>query len=482
MPSLDPANWDAFRALAHRALDDAIDGIAGIRESPAWQPVPDAVKSAIDDDALPLLPSPVGDVYAAFQSLVAPYAVGNRHPRFFGWVHGAGSASGMLAEMLAASLDVNAGGRDHAAVYIERRVIAWFAELFGFPQIASGIITSGTSMANFIALLVARRAAFGTRVRQDGVAGMIAVGAPVAYTSVEAHESVADAFDVAGIGSDAVRRIAVDDRGAIDIAALRAAIAHDRERGFRPIVIVGSAGSASIGAVDDLGALADIASAEQCWFHVDGAFGALAIISPSERPLMLGIERADSIAFDFHKWLHVPYDAGCVLVRNGDLHRTTFADEVPYLARLAGGAAGGDPWYCDYGPELSRSFRALKVWFTVKEFGLTHFGALIEAQCAMARELAAAIGAHPNLELLAPVSLNVVAFRWAPRDAHPDSLDELNLRIVVDLQERGIAVPSTTRVNGKLAIRMNIMNHRTTEDDIVFTLAAIEESAARVSR
>ncbi len=479
--SLDPEHWDDFRALAHRALDDALDAIVAIRDVPAWQSVPEAVKAAIGNDPAPYEPSPTSAVYDDYLALIAPYAVGNRHPRFFGWVHGSGSPSGMLAELLTAGLDVNAGGRDHAAVYIERRVIRWCADLFGFPAGASGIITTGTSMANFIALLVARRAKFGAAVRRDGIASITAGGMPTAYASVETHESVADAFDVAGFGSAAVRRIPVGANARIDLAALRAAIAADRVAGMQPTVIVGTAGSASIGAVDDLDALADIAAAEECWYHVDGAFGALAILSEHDRPLLRGIERADSLAFDFHKWLHVPYDAGCVLVRDGELHRTTFADDVPYLARLAGGTAGGDPWFCDFGPELSRGFRALKVWFTLKEFGLAHFGTLIARQCAMARDLGGAIEAAPDLELLAPVTLNIVAFRYAPPGLDAAALDALNLRIAVDLQERGIAVPSTTRVDGKLAIRMNVMNHRTTADDLRMTLAAVGETGARLS-
>jgi len=195
-------------------------------------------------------------------------------------------------------------------------------------------------------------------------------------------------------------------------------------------------------------------------------------VAAGERALVNGIERADSLAFDLHKWLHVPYDAGCVLVRNAELHRSTFADESAYLARVPGGTAGGEPWFTDFGPELSRGFRALKIWFTLKEFGFDRFGKLIARQCEMARTFAAAVARTPPLRMLAPVSLNIVCFRYEIPGAD-DEVDALNARIVLELQQRGVAVPSTTRVNGKIAIRMNVMNHRTTPADLEETFAAI---------
>ena len=247
-----------------------------------------------------------------------------------------------------------------------------------------------------------------------------------------------------------------------DTGALRAAIAADRAAGKRPFVIIATAGSASTGAVDDLNALADCARDEKIWFHVDGAFGAMAQLAPGLRRLVAGIERADSLAFDLHKWLHVPYDAGAVLVRNGALHAETFADHAPYLARTTRGTAAGEPWFTDFGPELSRGFRALSVWFAMKTYGLDRFGELIAQQCALARALGERIAATPAFELLAPVTLNVVCFRYAPL-LDETAVDALNARVVVALQERGLAVPSTTRIGGKLAVRMNVMNHRTTQ-------------------
>ena len=475
--SLDPVEWDSLRELAHRALDDTLDALRDQRDAPAWRAIPPGVRASLGGDPLPLAPSDAADVYEQFAQLIAPYAVDNRHPRFFGWVHGAGSAVGVLAEMLAAGLDANVGGRDHAAVEVERRVIRWWCEIFGFPPAASGVLTTGSSLANLIAILVARRAAAGADVRTNGVAG---AGALRGYASSEAHTSVARAFDVAGLGSGALRAIGIDARRRIDLAALRTAIDADRALGAVPFCIVGTAGSAGTGAVDDLHALADLARDEGLWLHVDGAFGALARLAPAERALVAGIERADSLAFDLHKWLHVPYDAGAVLVRDGALHAATFADHAPYLARSARGTAGGEPWFTDFTPELSRGFRALKVWFTMKTYGLACFGALIAQQCAMARALGERILRTPELELLAPITLNVVCFRYAPA-IDEAARDALNAAIAIDLQERGIAVPSTTRVDGRLALRLNVMNHRTTGADLDATLDAILTTGAALT-
>ncbi len=472
---LDPADWEELRALAHRALDDTFDALRDERDAPAWRAMPSTVRAALADDPLPHAPHDAAAVYAEFAELVAPYAVDNRHPRFFGWVHGAGTAIGVLAELLAAGMNANVGGRDHAAVAVERRVIRWWCEVFGFPAEASGVLTTGSSMANLIGVLVARRHAAGPGVRTGGLA---AGGALRGYASTEAHNSVARAFDLAGLGSDALRAVAVDARRRIDLGALRAAIDADRALGAVPFCIVGTAGSAGTGAVDDLRALADLAKAEGLWFHVDGAFGALAQLAPAERALVAGIERADSLAFDLHKWLHVPYDAGAVLVRDGALHAATFADHAPYLTRTTRGTAAGEPWFTDYTPELSRGFRALKVWFTMKTYGLDRFGELIAHQCALARALGERIARTAPLELLAPVTLNIVCFRYAAPGDDDAASDARNAAIAVELQERGIAVPSTTRVDGRLALRLNVMNHRTTAADLDATLDAVLAAGA----
>ncbi len=455
--TLDPEDWTALRALGHRMLDDLFDGMESVRERPVWRKMPEGVREALRSP-LPRTPASAEAVYGAVQELIVPYVTGNTHPRFMGWVHGGGNPVGMLAEMIAGGLNANLGGRDHAPIEVERQVIRWAAEMLGMPGETSGLLVTGTSAANLIAVLIARRAAAGPAVRSAGVGGRRLV----AYAARTAHGCIARAMDMAGLGTDALRLIGCDGEHRIDLGQLGAAVAQDRAAGLQPFLVIGTAGTVDVGAVDDLAGLADMCRAEALWFHVDGAFGAVAALSPRYRPMLAGIERADSVAFDFHKWAQVPYDAGCVLVRDGALQRETFAQTVDYLRREERGLAAGHPWPCDLGPDLSRGFRALKVWMTLKTYGADRLGRVVDDTCAVARHLAARVRAEPKLELLAPVALNIVCFRvLAGADA-----DRVNREIVADLQEGGIAAPSTTMVGGTLAIRAAIVNHRTTAGDV----------------
>jgi glutamate/tyrosine decarboxylase-like PLP-dependent enzyme len=471
--TLDPKDWDELRALGHRMLDDMIDYAADIRDRPVWQPIPDDVRARFRT-GLPCRPSELGDVYREFTDFIVPYATGNVHPGFMGWVHGGGSAVGMLAEMLAAGLNANLGGRDHIPIEVERQIVGWTRQMFGFPDGASGIFVTGTSMANLMAVLVARTASLGRSVRQHGLGHDGAL--LTAYTSKAAHGCITKAMEIGGFGSDALRCIGVDRSHRIDVAALRAQIASDRGAGLKPFLVVGSAGTVDIGAIDDLEALSSLCREEGLWFHVDGAYGALGILSPALAPRLAGIERADSIALDFHKWGQVPYDAGFLMVRDGDRHRDTFAAPAAYLRRETRGLAAGSSWPCDLGPDLSRGFRALKTWFTLKTYGTEKLGAVIARTCALARYLETRILAEPRLELMAPVQLNIVCFRYRAADA-----DRVNGDIVIDIQESGVAAPSTTLLDGQLAIRAAIVNHRTDTCDIDALIAAVLEFGARRS-
>ena len=457
--SLDPTDWSAFRRQAHQMLDDVLDYLENIRDRPVWQPIPDAVRERFRSE-LPAGPSDLAAVHEEFQNYILPFAAGNVHPGFYGWVHGAGTPVGVLAEMLAAGLNANLGGRDHIPIEVEQQVTAWMRKLFGFPESATGLFLTGSSMANLVGVLVARDMSLGFETRCAGV-GAATGKRLAAYASAEVHSCIGRALDIAGIGSDALRKIRVDSRFRMDLGALQAAIDEDRRAGFTPFLLVGTAGTVGTGAVDHLDAVADLARAEGLWFHVDGAYGALAMLAPELRPRLKGIERADSLAFDFHKWGQVPYDAGYVLVRDGVLHRQTFATSAPYLRREAQGLAAGGPWPCDFGPDLSRGFRALKAWFTLKVYGAEALGASIARSCELARYLERRIAATQELELAAPVELNIVCFRYRADESH-----RLNARIAVELQESGVAAPSTTVVNGKLAIRAAIVNHRTRNADL----------------
>lgn len=464
---LDPEDWTAFRQAAHELLDAAIDKMTANSEGRVWTPFPPEMKAAFSQP-LPREGQSEADLADRLAALL-PYGVGNTHPRFFGWVHGSGTPQNLLAEIIASALNANAGGRDHGAIYVERQVVAWCRELFGFPETASGLIVSGTSLATMVAVKAARDARLEFRSRKEGICGERLVG----YASAEAHACNPRAFDILGLGTDALRRIPVNDAFEMDIAALRAAIAADRAAGFTPFLVIGTAGTVNTGSTDPLADISAIARQENLWFHVDGAFGALARLSPVHAGRFSAIGEADSIAFDFHKWLHVNYDAGCVLVRDEASHRNAFSDRPDYLKGTERGIAAGNPWPVEYGPELSRGFRALKVWSQIAGFGTERLGQAIARNCAQAAYLSDKVAADLRFELLAPARLNICCFRFMPEGLGGAALDALNEEIVLRLQESGIAAPSTTRLKGRLAIRINLTNHRTEESDLDILLTEI---------
>jgi aromatic-L-amino-acid/L-tryptophan decarboxylase len=470
---LDPKDWAAFRALSHAALDDAIDYLEHAGERVAWQPMPDEIAASLQEP-LPLEPTPLDDVYRQFVSSIFPYNSGNIHPRFFGWVQGTGTPTGVLADMLASTMNPNAGGRNHGAVFVERAVIKWFCELFRFPPDASGVLTVGTSAANLIAVLVARMKAM-PGVRASGVTNDARL---MGYASSATHGCVRRAFEVAGLGSESLRVLPTDSLHRVDPLLVARAIAEDRAAGYHPFMIIGNAGTVDVGATDPLNDLADLAAGEDMWYHVDGAFGATAVMSPALAPKFAGIERADSIAFDFHKWIQVPYDAGCLIVRDAELHRSTFASTPNYLTRMPRGLASAQPWFTDFTIDLSRGFRALKVWFTLKEQGSLAIGRAMEENCRQARLLGDLVDADHSFELLAPVQLNIVCFRYRRAGMSEPELDAFNDELVIRLQESGEAVTSSTTIGGRRAIRVCIVNQRTTDDDIVRTLDALRKIAA----
>jgi glutamate/tyrosine decarboxylase-like PLP-dependent enzyme len=473
--ALDPADWDEFRRIAHGVLDACVDRLATAREHP-WRPVGEDARRAY---ALGEAAAGVGLATAAAQLVddVMPFATGNTHPRFFGWVHGTGLASGLLAEMVAATMNSNCGGRDHGAVYVEREVIDWCRRCFGLPAGASGVLVTGTSQATVIALAAARQRALGDASRREGLRGAPAL---VAYAAQGAHNAIVKALELLGIGSAGLRTVATTAEGALDMAALGDAIAGDRAAARRPFCVVGTAGSVDRGDFDRLDAIADLCAREGLWFHVDGAFGAWArLADPPWRGLCDGIERADSIAFDFHKWMYVPYDCGAVLVRDEAAHRAAFAARPAYLAGQEAGLGGGEPWYCDYGIDLSRGFRALKVWTALRAHGAQAFGEAISGNCRLAGSMARAVAATPGLALAAPVRLNVCCFDAAPADAAPEARDRFNARLALQAQLDGDAVFSTTRIGGRVVLRAAIVNHRCTEADVEQAVAAIARLRAR---
>lgn len=292
------------------------------------------------------------------------------------------------------------------------------------------------------------------------------------YASTEVHSCNQKAVELLGIGSNHLRKIAVHDDYSINLEALKQAIAADRDAGFHPICVIGSAGTVNTGSIDDLNALADICEAEDLWFHVDGAIGAVAVLAENVRPLLAGIERADSIALDLHKWMHVPFEAGCAIVRSDKAHRNAFSLTPEYLAHETRGLAAGHIWFSDYGLQLSRQFRALKVWMSVKEHGLDRFGRMIARNVEQAHYFGQLIEKEPSLELLAPIVLDIVCFRFNPGGLDNEQLNVLNKEILMQLHEHGIAAPSYTTLQGRYCLRIAIANHRSTQDD--FDLLARE--------
>jgi aromatic-L-amino-acid decarboxylase len=464
--TMDPEDWESMRKLGHKMLDDMVDYLKTVRERPVWQHLPEQVKTHFSSP-VPQQPQPPEEIYEEFVEKVLPYPMGNIHPRFWGWVLGTGTVMGAFAELLAASMNTNTGGAaNHVANHVEKQVIDWVKEMLGYPASASGVLTSGCSAANIIGLAVARNAKAGFDVRRKGLQGT--TQRMTLYASQETHSSIQKAVELLGLGSEALRLLPVNDYFQIDLETLKATITKDQKDGYVPFCIVGAAGTTNTGSIDDLNALANLCQQEKLWFHVDGAFGAWTTLSPRAKDKVAGMERADSLALDLHKWMYMPYEIGCVLVRNEEQHRQAFSLMPDYLVHGEGklGLAGGDlPWFSDYGFQLSRGFRALKAWMSLKEHGTRKYARMIQQNIDQALYLGELVDASPELELSAPILLNVVCFRYVSPALDDAMLDAVNRQILVELQEQGIAVLSGTVINGKCVLRAANTNHRSRRED-----------------
>ena len=416
--TLDPEDWTEAQAVAHRAVDDAIAYLRDIRDRPVWREMPREVRRTFET-VLPHSPTPLSDVYREVAETLMPYPMGNIHPRFWAWYMGSSNFTGALGDFLAAVQGSNLGGGNHAAARMDEQVVDWCKEMIGFPASASGTLVSGGSMANTIALIVARNVKAGVDVREHGVA---AIERPLQfYASDQIHSCHRKAIEAIGLGNCALQRIPTGDDLRVDLDGLRAAIVRDRAAGFQPACVIGNAGTVNTGAIDDLQALADLAAQENLWFHVDGCIGALIAIAPDNAHRVRGLERADSVALDPHKWLHAPFEVGCVLVRDAAAHLASFSVAQEYLEKTTRGIASAE-WLYEYGLQTSRGFRALKVWMALKEHGVEKFGRLIDQNIAQGHYLDRLIALEPLLESVAPATINIVCFRY-----HPPGLDEARL-------------------------------------------------------
>lgn len=465
--TLDPADWTDVEDLSHRIMDDAIAYLRGVRDRPVWREMPPEVR-AFFEAPLPRAPMPLSAVYREVAEKLMPYPMGNVHPRFWSWYMGSSNFAGALGEFLAAVQGSNLGGGNHAAALMDGQVVDWCKEMVGFPASAGGTLVSGGSMANMIGLAVARNAKAGIDVREYGVA---AIRKPLRfYASDQIHSCHRKAMEALGLGNRALRRIPTDSELRMDIGALRAAITDDRAAGFQPACVIGTAGTVNTGAIDDLEALASVAAEENLWFHVDGCIGALLAIAPENAYRVAGVERADSLALDPHKWLHAPFEAGCALIRDASAHHKTFAVKPEFLETAPRGLASG-PWLHEYNLQTSRGFRALKIWMALKEHGIEKFGRLVDQNIAQARYLNGLIEAEPRLELVAPTSINIVCYRYRPEGIGGEALKALNTEIMVRLQEEGTAAVSDTTVRGEHCLRVAINNHRTKRADLDILVA-----------
>ena len=468
--SLDPADWGEFRAVAHAAVEDAIARIEGLRDAPVWRQMPPALRQSFAAP-VPTGPQPLAQVYDEVAQDVLPYAMGNVHPRFFSWYMGAGDLTGALADFLAAVDGSNLGGGDTAAALVDGQVTAWLRQMMGFGEGSSAALVSGGSMANIIGLTAARNAMAGVDLHHYGLADM---PQPLAfYASDQVHSCHHKAMNLLGLGRKALREVPTDADYRMDVVALREAIALDRAAGIRPACVIATAGTTNTGSVDPLVAVADLCRSEGIWLHIDGCIGALIAIAPENAGLVAGLERADSLALDLHKWLHTPFEVGCVLMRDGAQHLATFTEEAEYLAKTQRGIAAGS-FLHNYTLETSRAFRALKVWMMLKHHGVARFGALIDRNIAQAQYMRDAIARRANLELLAPVATSVVCFRYAPDGMAAAAVDAINHELLLRLQEAGVAAPSGTTLRGQFCLRAAFCNHRTRFDDIDAMLDAVE--------
>jgi aromatic-L-amino-acid/L-tryptophan decarboxylase len=458
-------SFDEFmlQYYGYQIIDEVVAYLNDIRERPVWQEMPADIHKAIRQQQLPDRGLPFEETLAFIREKILPYPQGNGHPRFAGWINSAPAHAGVLIKPLEAALNANCGIGDHAGQELERLTVQWIMELCGFPvEGSAGVFVSGGSEANFTCLQAARQWAAsedGWNVRTEGVQG---THPPfVLYQSDQGHFCIRKAVEAMGLGSNAIHIIPSTPSFQMDIDLLRQRIRQDRAAGLRPFCVAATAGTVETGTIDPLEELADLCFEEGLWLHVDGAYGAFGILDDEVAPLYKGIERVDSLATDQHKWLSVPIDCGCAIVRRGEILREAFSlSQVP--------VDEPDPWMSEYTLQRTRRFRALEVWSIIRTAGHDGLAQSIVENRAMAQTLRRYIALESELEFIASGPLSIVRFRYVPdalRD-QPEQLDRLNKSLAAELQRRGKVFLTSTRFQSKEALRACIVNYMTNEADI----------------
>jgi len=469
----------AMRALGYRVVDLLVEHTAGLPERPVAGWADRATLERALAQALPEDPWPVEAVLAKLEREVLPRCMPVGHPRFFAFVPAPSNFVSVMADALTAGLNPFVGTwfAGAGAAEVELVTVGWLRQLCGLPEAAGGLFVSGGSAANLTALHAARRAVLGAA---DGGAFRRAV----VYFSDQTHSAVERAFAVLGFAPEQVRKLPADGSFRLPLEALRAAVAADRGAGRRPFLVVANAGTTNTGAVDPLPELADLCRDEGMWLHADGAYGAAAVLVPRGRALLAGLDRVDSLALDPHKWLFQPFEIGCVLVRDRRLLHDAFTIHPEYLQDVhramypAMHPEDEAVNFCDYGIQLTRSFRALKLWMSLQVFGLAEFRRAVERGFDLAERAAALLARDPCWEIVTPAQMAIVTFRYTAPDLTEDGGERVNLGIVDGLRAEGYAVTTSTRLGGRTALRLCTINPRTTDEDLAGTI----ERMARLGR
>jgi glutamate/tyrosine decarboxylase-like PLP-dependent enzyme len=468
-----PHDADEIRRIGHLVVDLIADHLSSLQNEPVFRPVPADLAQRIVSTPAPLDGATPDDILREFRDTIEPYPFGNGHPRFWGWVNSPPAVMGVFADALAAAMNPSCAGGNHGAIYVEREVIQWLRELLGFPASAMGLLVSGGSMATLTALGVARHVKSGIDVRAAGLRG-----APQPfrfYQSPQGHSCARKAVELLGFGSDAIRIIPTTADYRIDPAGLDRAIAEDLDVGVRPIAVIATAGTVNTGAIDPIDAIADVCARHDVWLHVDAAYGGPAILTDEYRAQLTPVARADSIALDPHKWMFVPVEAGFVLIRDGEAMRSTYSLVPPYIrATGSSNAVMGLPWFSEYGFQQTRGFRALKVWMTMKQFGLAGHRQAIEENIALARYLADRIRQSPDLELVT-TGLSIVCFRYK------EVSDTLNRQLLEQVQLGGEAFLTSTEIDSRFVLRACIVNYHSTRADIDRMLDAVRQAGTELT-